>query len=153
MPVRDGDLLALGADHGVSIGSGRCLSRQLRRGLRKGAPELNAHGQVRGLPNVNPGFGGDGDGDEDRERGREQETKVTRTVARRFACGRPEPEGSVRGVASCRERLPGFSGWSMKALIRSLQSRFRSDSGRWECLTKKASRYPEMALVNSSSSA
>jgi len=34
-----------------------------------------------------------------------------------------------------------------------LQSRLRSDSGRWECRTKNASRYPEMALLNSSSSA
>lgn len=56
-----------------------------------------------------------------RER-REQVTKVTHTVARRFACGGPEPEpepepkpdeaeaasaaGRVRGVASCRVRFP-----------------------------------------------
>jgi hypothetical protein len=88
----------------------------------------------------------------------EQETKVTHTVARRFACGGPEP-GSVRGVASCRVRLPGFpsaaSSWStgMNWLSCWLQSLLRSDSGRWECRTKNASRYPEMALLNSSSSA
>lgn len=88
----------------------------------------------------------------------EQETKVTHTVARRFACGGPEPR-SVRGVASCRVLLPdlpstvSLSSTGMNWLSCWLQSRLRSDSGRWECRTKNASRYPEMALLNSSSSA
>lgn len=57
---------------------------------------------------------------------RDQET---RTVARRFACGRPEPGpgGIVRGVTSCRIRFPSVSGvvslsmTGRKALIRRLQ--------------------------------
>jgi len=61
MPVRDRDLLTLGSGHGrVPVGSsrGRILSEYVRRGLREDAPELEAHRQVRGLPDVNPGFGG-----------------------------------------------------------------------------------------------
>lgn len=74
MPVRDGDLLALGTNHpqthripashgalhgGVSIGSlpgqGRTFPVSLRRGsLGDGTSEVGGHWEIRGLPIVNP---------------------------------------------------------------------------------------------------
>ena len=92
-------------------------------------------------------------------------TKVTHTVARRFARGGPEPEpeegvavaastaGRVRGVASCRVRFPEFpdcecpvrgragavtGSAAMYWLSCRFQSWWRWDSGRWACRTQNA---------------
>jgi hypothetical protein len=68
--------------------------------------------EVRGLPMVNPRTDVAGQKSRGSDRmGADVRSKRPRshTVALRFARGRPGSQGGiVRGVASCRDRFPGF---------------------------------------------